>query len=225
MTATKDMRVLVVGATGALGGEIARELAARGSRVAVSGRSAERTASLAADLGVPAIPADLRSPGAPEWVVREAASHLGGLDAVVQCAGVVAYGPVHDLTDETLVELVETNLLAPARLARAALGELGRGGTIVQVSAIVADMPVAGMAAYSASKAGLTAVDRALAREARRDGVRVVDVRPPHLDTGLETRPIAGEPPKLPPGRDVREVAHLIVDALGDERAREVDFG
>ncbi|MGI9646675.1 MAG: SDR family NAD(P)-dependent oxidoreductase, partial [Ilumatobacteraceae bacterium] len=161
-------------------------------------------------------------PGEPERVLREASAALDGLDLVVQSAGVVAFGPVAELTDETLVKLVEINLLAPIRLARAALDVLDRGGTIVQVSAIVADAPTAGMAAYSASKAGLTAFDRALAREARRAGVRVIDVRPPHLDTGLEGRPIAGEPPTLPPGRDVREAAGLIVDALTDERAREV---
>ena len=75
---------------------------------------------------------------------------------------------------------------------------------IVNISAIVAEMPTAGMAAYSASKAALTAFDRAGGRELRREGIRVVDVRPPHLDTGLENRPIAGEPPRLPQGQDRR---------------------
>lgn len=218
-------RVLVVGATGALGGHLSEELASRGASLALSGRDAERLNERADALAAEAIPADLRNPESPARVVRDARARLGGLDALVQSAGVVAFGPARALDDPTLEELFETNVIAPIRLARAAVGAFGSsGGVIVNVSAIVAEMPTAGMAGYSATKAAMTAFDRAFAREVRREGVRVLDARPPHLDTGLETRPIAGQAPSLKAGRPGRLAARRIVGAMEDDSRREIEF-
>lgn len=218
-------RVLVAGATGAIGGLVARELATRGAHLALTGRDAAALDALAADLGAAtatAIAADLTSDGEPDRVVAEAHTSLGGLDAVVCAIGVVAFGPVGDLDDATLATLMRVNVMAPARLTRAAAARMEKGGVIVNLSAIVADMPTAGMAAYSASKAALTAFDRAAGRELRRAGLRLVDVRPPHLATGLETRPIAGTAPRLPDGRDPAAWAVRIADAVDDPGVTEV---
>ena len=219
-------RVLVTGATGALGGAIARELASRGARLALHGRDAERLGALASELGaVAATAADLTAPGEPERVVAAAAEALGGLDAAVCAVGVVAFGPTRALDDATLATLMEVNVHVPVRLTRALAARMERGAVIVNISAIVAEMPTAGMAAYSASKAALTAFDRAGGRELRREGIRVVDVRPPHLDTGLENRPIAGEPPRLPQGQDPAGWARRIADAIDDPSCTEVGSG
>lgn len=219
-------RALVSGATGALGGAVARELAARGARLALHGRDATRLGEIAAELGAAAaVTADLTAAGAPERVVAESAEALGGLDVAVCAVGVVAFGPVDEVDDATLDTLLRVNLLAPVRLTRALAGRMERGATIVNISAIVAEMPTAGMAAYSASKAALTAFDRAGGRELRRRGVRIIDVRPPHLDTGLETRPIAGEAPRLPEGQDAAEWARRVVDAIEDPGRTEVGSG
>ena len=78
------------------------------------------------------------------------------------------------------------------------------------------------MAAYSATKAALTAADTALARELRRVGVRVIDARPPHTETGLTDRAIAGVAPRLAPGLDPATVARGILDAMADPRRTEV---
>jgi short-subunit dehydrogenase len=218
-------RVLVAGATGAIGGLVARELATRGAHLALTGRDAAALDALAADLGAAtttAIAADLTGDGEPDRVVAEAHTALGGLDAVVCAIGVVAFGPVADLDDATLSTLMGVNVMAPARLTRAAAARMEKGGVIVNLSAIVADMPTAGMAAYSASKAALTAFDRAAGRELRRAGLRLVDVRPPHLATGLETRPIAGTAPRLPEGRDPAAWAVRIADAVDDPGVTEV---
>lgn len=219
-------RVLVSGATGALGGAIARELASRGARLALHGRDAERLDAVAAELGAEvATAADLTVPGEPERLVAASADALGGLDLAVCAVGVVAFGPAREVEDATLDELLAINLLAPMRLTRALAGRMERGATIVNVSAIVAEMPTAGMAAYSASKAALTAFDRASGRELRREGIRVIDVRPPHLDTGLETRPIAGEAPRLPQGQDAGAWARRVADAVDDPGRTEVGSG
>ncbi len=172
-------RVLVTGATGALGGEIARELSRRGARLALHGRDRARLEALAAEIGAEsATTADLTGAGEPERVVAEAAAALGGLDAAVCAVGVVAFGPAQALDDAMLTTLMEVNLQVPVRLTRALAARMERGAVIVNISAIVAEMPTAGMAAYSASKAALTAFDRAGGRELRREGIRLIDVRP-----------------------------------------------
>src|SRR6476661_6685632 len=133
---------------------------------------------------VTVVAADLTMPDGPASVVR-AASADAALTGVVNAAGVAAFGPVEDLDDDTLDEVLLLDLVAPIRLARAALGVIPEGGFLAQVSAVVAEKAMPGMAAYSAAKAGLTAFDAALATELRRRRIRVLDVRPPHTETGL----------------------------------------
>lgn len=214
--------VLVAGATGGLGSGISQELASRGARLTLVSRSGGPVAT-AGDAVV--VAADLRRAVGAERAVRAAVSGYGGLDGVVFAAGAVAFGTVADTTDETLVELFTLNTLAPIRLLRAALPALresadrNRDPFFCAISAVVAESPVAGMAGYSASKAALTAFDQAAGRELRRSGIRVVDVRPPHTETGLATRPLAGEAPRLPPGLPPDLVARRIVQAIeSDER-------
>jgi len=211
--------VLVLGATGGLGGPIARRLAAAGARLTISSRDAARLEAIAAELGsavVTTVTADLTRPDGPASVVR-AATDGAPLTGVVNAAGVVAFGAVENLDDDTLDEVLLLDLVAPVRLARAAIGVLPEGGFLVQVSAVVAEKAMPGMAAYSAAKAGLTAFDAALASELRRRRIRVLDVRPPHTETGLATRPVAGEAPRLPQGLSPDAVAERIVRALADD--------
>jgi short-subunit dehydrogenase len=211
--------VLVLGATGGLGGAIARRLVASGARVSLSGRDETRLQALADELGAAVVTravADLTRPDGPASVVRVAAD-AAPLTGVVNAAGVVAFGAVEDLDDDTLDEVLLLDLVAPIRLARAALGVIPEGGFLAQVSAVVAEKAMPGMAAYSAAKAGLTAFDAALATELRRRRIRVLDVRPPHTETGLATRPVAGEAPRLPQGLDPESVAERVVRALADD--------
>lgn len=208
--------ILVTGATGALGSRITRALAARGARLTLTGRRAEALAALGIP-GAVTVAAELVHKPEPDRVVQAAVDAFGSLDGVVQATGVVAFGPLVDTSDDVLYRLVETNLLAPLRVIRAAIPHLAastRTPFIATVSAVVAENPVAGMTAYSATKAGLTSADRALARELRRDRIHVLDVRPPHTETGLVDRAIAGTAPTLPPGLDPDAVATRIVDAI-----------
>lgn len=217
-------RILVTGATGALGGRIAAGLSVAGALLCVSGRNQTRLQEVAAGLDAAWIGGDLRDPDFSRGLVHAAAGRLRGLDAVVHAAGVVAFGSIDHLDDAALAELVEVNLTAPIRIVRGASSCLTQGGVIVMISAIVATMPTAGMAAYSAVKAGLSAFDAAAGRELRRRGIRLLDVCPPHTATGLETRPIAGVAPSLSPGRDPDEIVARILAAMSDESARTVAF-
>lgn len=208
-------RILVLGGSGELGRRIAALLTKYGARVTLAGRNADRLVAAAAAIGpdVPSILFDLRVPAHAAHVVDTAAAQLGGLDGVVNAAGVVAFGGLADLDDGALDELVAADLAGPLRVMREALRHL-ENGFFVNITGVVAEHPVAGMAAYSAVKAGLSAASQALGRELRRRGVHVLDARPPHTETGLATRPVVGEAPRFPEGLDPDLVADRIVAAL-----------
>lgn len=146
MTALDTAHVLVVGATGGLGASISRRLAGRGARLTLSARSQDRLDALAGELGDAVVgthAADITFPAAPGEVVRAAAGD-GRLDGVVYAAGVVAFGAVTEVDDDTLDALLLTNLVAPVRLARAAVPVLAPGGFLVHLSAVVAERPTGG---------------------------------------------------------------------------------
>lgn len=219
MTDLAGARVLVVGATGGLGAPITRRLVRAGATVWLSARSPERLDALAAELGdavAGTTAVDLRLPGAADEIVEVAAAD-GPLTGLVLAAGVVAFGDVTDLDDDVLDDLLLLNLIGPIRTIRAAMPHLVEGGFVAQLSAVVAERPMAGMAAYSASKAALTAFGAAAGAELRRRKVRLVDIRPPHTETGLADRPIAGTAPRLKDGLDPDVVAERVVRAIVDD--------
>lgn len=215
MTALDGASALVAGAAGGLGRALTAELERRGARVALTSRTPERLAEVAGRR--PHVAGDLSLPDVAEAAVAAAVDAHGGLDAVVDASGVVAFGGLADLDDDTLEELFVTNVFGPVRLVRAALPHLGDGAVVVHLAGVVAERPTAGMAAYSASKAALRAFDEALGLELRRRGVRFLCARPPHLDTGLAHRAIAGSPPGLPDGLAAEAAAARIVTAIADD--------
>ena len=219
----KDARILVIGATGVLGGRLTERLAARGARLVVTGRNTERLAAVGEEVGAvhriaARPPRRRRRRGCGRSVGRTSR----GLDALVVASGVAAFGTARQESDEVIEELFAVNTLGPIAAVRAALPHFGDGGAIAVLTAILADMPTAGMAAYSASKAATSAYLTAIRRELRRDSITVLDARPPHMETGLADRPLAGEAPRMPPGHDIDEVVELIVTGLVDGRSELV---
>ncbi|MDJ0426061.1 SDR family oxidoreductase [Rhodococcus fascians] len=208
-------RILVFGASGGLGGPIVEQLAEAGARLTISGRSLESAEHHTVN-------ADLTLPDSARSVIAQAVDHHGGLDGIVIAAGVVAFGSVTEVDDDTVDELLLLNYLAPLRIMREALTTLDQGGFVLNISAVVADKPMPNMGAYSASKAAASALVKSVRTEARKSKIRIVDVRPPHTETGLATRPIAGQAPKLPQGLTPEAVAARIVAAITDD---ETDVG
>jgi len=204
--------VLVAGATGGLGSAIALNLAQRGAILTLVSRRHERLAAL----GVPGhrLALDLRDPDACHAAVSAAVEHAGRLDVVVNAIGVVAFGPIEELSVDAMEELFMTNTFVSIVLTKAGLGVLNEGGVIVNISGVIAEQNLPGMAAYGASKAAVRSFGEAVAREARRRKIRVIDARPPHTETGLADRPIEGRAPKMPTGLDPAAVAATICDAI-----------
>jgi cyclic-di-GMP-binding biofilm dispersal mediator protein len=220
MSDVQGRSVLVTGASGGLGGPLVRELAEQGALLTLVGRDVDRLRTL----GVPGptVALDLRRAGAAERAVAAALDAYGALDGVVVASGAVAFGPALQTPDQVLVDLFTLNTLAPVRLLRAAAPALtasahaGHQPFFCTISAVVAESPVAGMAGYGASKAAITSFDAAVARELRRAGIRVLDARPPHTETGLADRPLHGTAPRLPAGLSPESVARRIVRAVLD---------
>lgn len=206
-------RVLVVGGTGVLGGLTARALADRGARIVVTGRDEARLTEIAAQVGTEPIALDVVDDRACGDAVASAVEQLGGLDGIVVATGVPAFGPAVDTDAAVAEELFAVNTLGPMSLVRAAAGHLDGGGFVAVLSAILADLPTNQMAEYSASKSALSAWLGVLRRENRRR-FTVLDVRPPHLDTGLSDHPLAGTAPRLPDPLEGQVVVDAMVRAI-----------
>jgi len=199
--------VVVVGATGVLGARIAAHFAAAGARVSAVVRNHERLDG--ASVSQYAL-ADVTDHAA----LKMAFASVAPFDGVVNATGVVAFGSVADLDDVTLAQLFAVNAIAPIVMLRESSPHITDGGFFVNLSGVVATQPVAGMAACSASKAAAWAAMTAAARELRRRRIDVIDARPPHTETGLATRPLAGTAPKMPEGLMPDVVAARIVTAV-----------
>ena len=215
-------RILLAGATGVIGGKLADALADAGANLYLAGRDSEALASIGERLGCDTVALDYSEPESVASAVRAADEGLGGLDAVVVATGTVAFGEARDLDPEVLTRLIEANATGPMHLISESLKRLEPGGTIVAITAVVAEFPTAGMAAYSASKASLAAFLSALRREVRRQ-FTVLEVSPGHMETGFAGRALAGEPPVLPEGEDVDELVRVIVESMADGR-REIRY-
>ena len=206
--------VVVVGAGGALGSRIVRLLQERGAHVVAVGPHAE-TLLAAAPEGALVVEADLRDPGAGDRVREAALARHGRIDGLVNAAGVVAFGDLLTTDDVVIEELFLTNVIGPLWLLRRFVEPLAATkGFVLQISGVVAEQPLPGMAVYAASKAALAAADAALVRELRRSGITVCDARPPHTETGLAGRAIGGTAPRFPTGLDPEVVAARLVVAI-----------
>ena len=214
----EDARVLIAGATGELGSALARRLTEENCELGLLGRDPERLEALADELGAVSARFDAGDRRGIPPAVDAVAAGLGGLDSAVVASGVAAFGRADELEHDELEQTFAVNALAPIALLSAALRHLPEDGAVVGVTAIVADHPTAGIASYSAAKAAFSAYLAVLRRERRRGGGTVLDVRPPHMDTGFTGRALTGVPPPLPEPVDHDEVAAELVAALRDGR-------
>lgn len=203
MTSLSGSVVAVVGANGGLGRALAQQATARGARVIGAGRSG------------PDVVVDVRNDDAGDALVDHAQRHFGRLDVVIVASGVVAFGELADTEPVIVEELFLVNAMGPMWLARSVLPALtASGGMFAAITGVVAETAYPGMATYGASKAALSHALAAWRREVRRHGVRVLDARPPHTETGLATRPLAGAAPRMPTGLEPAQVARRILDGI-----------
>jgi len=180
---------LVTGASGGIGAAIARTLHAQGANVVLSGTRREALESLAAELGERSFvcPADLRDSAAADALVAEAEAAGGPLWALVNNAGLTRDMLALRMKDEDWQTVLDVDLTAPFRLARAALKGMlrRRAGRIIGIGSIVGATGNPGQANYAAAKAGLVGMTKALAQEVGSRGVTVNMVAPGFIETPM----------------------------------------
>lgn len=202
-------KIVIVGATGVLGSRLAAQLSIAGAQVAAVVRDPSLLDSTTVTQHAIADLTDTAS-------LSAALTALAPFDGLINAAGVVAFGNIAELDDATLTQLFAINAIAPIVMLRESSKHINEGGFFANLTAVVAQQPMAGMAAYSASKAAAWGAMIAATRELRRQQIDVIDIRPPHTETGLANRPIAGVAPKLPTGLEPDAVAARIITAIKD---------
>jgi 3-oxoacyl-[acyl-carrier protein] reductase len=211
--------VLITGGTRGIGYAVAEALLRSGDKVAITGTSddsvvkAEHTLC-AIDRGrVVGIVCDVREASSTELAVRTVVAKYGGIDVLVNSAGVGVGAPISDLPHDEWDRIIGTNLTGVFNCCKAAIPHLKTrgGGWIVNISSLASTNPFAGGAAYCASKAGLNAFSDALMQELRDDNIRVTTILPGSVATGFSGRePATGAEWKLLP----EDVAQAIVNVL-----------
>lgn len=180
---------LVTGATGGIGGAIARALHGQGATVALSGTRREALDQLASELGerVHVVPANLAEASAVEALVPAAEQAMGGLDVLVHNAGITRDNLFLRMKDEEWDQVIAVNLTAGFRLARSAVKGMMRRrmGRIIFITSVVGVTGNPGQGNYAASKAGLIGMAKALAQEIASRNVTVNCVAPGLIETAM----------------------------------------
>jgi 3-oxoacyl-[acyl-carrier protein] reductase len=208
---------IVTGASKGIGFAIAKALVDRGMKAVLSARNdAELRRAhqqLGGDANVLAVRADVSVPEDADRLVADTVKRFGGLDVLVNNAGIGRFVNVADMNVDEWHQVIETNLSGPFYCSRAAIPEMRRrgGGWIVNISSLAGKNAFAGAAAYCASKSGLNAFSEALMQEVRHDNIRVSYVMPGSVSTGFGDRGVGGEAGwKLAPEDVARTVVNLI---------------
>ena len=209
---------LITGSTAGIGKAIAIRFAAEGASVMITGRDAERGADVVASCGdrVAFTAADLSDPGTADALVAATLERFRGLSIVVNNAATSgADGPAADLTDERWRAILDVDLLAPARLCRAALPALREcgHGAIVNISSRAASRAARGLAAYTAAKGGLEALTRSIAVDEAAHGVRCNAISPGYVLNDRRDAQMSDEE------RARREAMHLLGLGTADDVA------
>lgn len=185
----KGKTALVTGASGAIGGAIAKALHGQGAVVALSGTRAEALEALKAALGEGSFvfPCRLDDKAGIEALAKQAEAAMGAIDILVNNAGVTRDGLVARMRDEEWLEVIEIDLTAAFRLARAVLRGMmrKRWGRIINVSSVVGSTGNAGQANYAAAKAGLVGFTKSLAAEMAPRNITANCVAPGVIETPM----------------------------------------
>jgi 3-oxoacyl-[acyl-carrier protein] reductase len=220
---------LVTGASGGIGGAIARALHSQGATVAISGTRREALDKLAAELAdrVHVLPCNLADAAATEDLPKQAEAAMGRLDILVNNAGLTRDNLAMRMKDEEWQTVLDVNLTSGFRLARAAMRGMmkRRWGRIIGITSIVGVTGNPGQANYAAAKAGMIGMSKALAQEIASRGITVNCVAPGFIETAMTDALNADQKarllPSIPAGRlgQSAEIASAVAFLASDEAA------
>lgn len=179
---------LVTGATGGIGGEIAKALKAQGAKVVISGTREDRLNALAAEIGdVTAIACDLKNREAVANLAAQTEAAVGTLDILVNNAGITRDNLFMRMKDEEWDDVIAVNLTATFVLCRAAVRNMMRRryGRIINIASISGVVGNPGQGNYAASKAGMVGMTKSLAREVASRGITANCIAPGFIETPM----------------------------------------
>ena len=206
--------ILVVGASGGLGIEFVNQLTAAGAAVYATARTNESSVRIP-DQVAQKLLLDLESADS----ITTLATYLNSsvkLDGVIISAGLVAFGLATDTTTSIDAKLLQVNYRGPRDLLVALQPNLSNSENafVLNVTGIVAEMPLPSLSSYSASKMAMHGFLTAVSREWRRSGIKVVSELLGHTETGLAGRAIAGQAPQFPPGLSAEDAVTQMLGKL-----------
>jgi 3-oxoacyl-[acyl-carrier protein] reductase len=212
---------LITGASGGIGGDIARVLHAAGATVALSGTRVAPLEALAGDLGDRAhvLPCNLSDMAAVEALPKQAAEAMGSVDILVNNAGITRDNLFMRMSDDEWQSVIDVNLTATFKLCKGVLRGMmkARWGRIVNISSVVGATGNPGQANYAASKAGMVGMSKSLAYEVASRGITVNAVAPGFITTAMTDKLTddqkAGILSQVPAGRmgDPNEIAAAVL--------------
>ena len=218
---------LITGASGGIGGEIAKALHAAGATVAISGTRLEPLEALAAELGdrVHVLTCNLSDPDAVEALPKAAAGAMGSVDILVNNAGITRDNLFMRMSDDEWNSVLDVNLTATMRLCRGVLRGMmkSRWGRIVNISSVVGTTGNPGQGNYAASKAGMIGMSKSLAYEVASRGITVNAIAPGFITTAMTDKLNDDQKSKIltqvPAGRmgDAAEIAAAVLYLASQE--------
>ena len=229
----KQLRIAITGGTSGLGLALVRQLAGRGAHVAFLARTAGAVERIANETGAYGIVGDVGRKEDIYPIALQVTGNLGGLDALINNASVLAPTPLALLADtqcEELEQALTVNLLGPFRLCKALFGALsasariGRGAVVINISSDAAITPYSGWGAYGASKAALRHLTAIWAEEAKSEGISFLSLDPGDMDTPLHALavPDADRTALKRPDDAALEIIGSLIAALPSQAIRQV---
>lgn len=209
---------LITGASSGIGAELARQLLARGAKVALVARNEANLRQVAAKYPEALVlPADLLDAANRGAVVAQTIAHFGRLDVLVNNAGLGQYAPSWSARPADTRHILELNFIAAVELTQHAVPQMMKqhGGMIVNVASIAGQVTLPWFTLYSATKAALGALTRGLRSELKRDGIHCVEVCPGYVRTAFQRNVLSGSPPEaLVAGRRFATSAENCANAI-----------
>ena len=211
----------MVGASGAFGLEFSKQLMAQGAIVSGTAKTAESSVRLPQELGSRLL-LDLESSASISALSDYLLTQPSPIDGIILASGLVAFGKIEDTPAEVIHRLMQVNALGQFELVQRLLPKLkdsaseGKTPFVVSISGIISESPMAGLAAYSASKTALHGFAVSAAKELAKDGIRWIDARPGQTESGLAGRAIYGFAPNFGAGKSVPNVVERIIRGITD---------
>lgn len=224
MSNLQDRTILVVGATGAFGATFVASLSSQGASVLATASGPETAHRLPSQAAASYF-LDLNDENQIMEFANQLSQEHSRLDGIVLASGLVAFGAIAETPTRVAEQLLRVNFLGQISLVSKLLPLLSRSSEesrepfVLSISGVIAENPMANMAAYSASKSALHGYAIAATRELRRIGIRWIDARPGHTETGLAGRAIFGQAPAFGAGLSTDFVVTRMIEAVvSDEK-------